>query len=91
MPEERGWTVLLSKQAERSLRRLPEGVLQRVDRVLQTLEETPIPAGSRKLSGYPDVYRVRVGDWRIVYVVDWKNRTILVAKIAPRGDAYRNL
>ncbi|MFN3761785.1 MAG: type II toxin-antitoxin system RelE family toxin [Anaerolineae bacterium] len=85
------WNVVLTRQVEKTVRDLPDSVLRRVDRVLQELEETPIVRGSKKLSGYPNLYRIRVGDWRIVYMLDRPAKTVLVVKIAPRGDVYRNL
>ncbi|MBO9371687.1 MAG: type II toxin-antitoxin system RelE/ParE family toxin [Chloroflexi bacterium] len=91
MAEEGLWNVVLTRQAEKAIQRLPRSILHRVDRVFQTLEENPIPTGSKKLSGHSDLYRIRVGDWRIVYVLDRTNKTVLVVKIAPRGDVYRNL
>lgn len=85
------WNVVLTRQAEKAVRALPDSVLRRLDRVLQELEEDPISRGSKKLAGHPDLYRIRVGDWRIVYILDRPARTVLVVKIAPRGDVYRNL
>ncbi|MCX7854428.1 MAG: type II toxin-antitoxin system RelE/ParE family toxin [Anaerolineae bacterium] len=89
--DEGKWNVILTRQAEKAVRALPDSVLRRVDRILQTLEENPISKGSKKLSGHPDLYRIRVGDWRIVYMLDRPARTVLVVKIARRGDVYRNL
>jgi mRNA interferase RelE/StbE len=91
MAEEGLWNVVLTRQAEKAIRRLPLSILHRVDHILQTLEENPVPSGSKKLSGHSDLYRIRVGDWRIVYILDRTNKMVLVVKIAPRGEAYRNL
>ncbi|MGB9775940.1 MAG: type II toxin-antitoxin system RelE family toxin [Anaerolineae bacterium] len=81
----------MTRRAEKAVRVLPDSVLRRADQVLQRLEEDPIPAGSKKLSGHPDLYPIRIGDWRIVYALDRPARTVLIIKIAPRGDVYRNL
>jgi len=55
------------------------------------LAKNPRPAGCKKLSGFDNLYRVRVGDWRISYAIEDERLVILVLEIAPRGDAYRNL
>ena len=55
------------------------------------LAKNPRPAGCKKLSGFDNLYRVRVGDWRISYAIEDERLVILVLEIALRGDAYRNL
>ena len=53
------------------------------------LGEEPHPAGSRKLMGYDDVFRIRVGVYRIIYSVSGRNLVIVVLKIGHRKDIYR--
>ena len=63
----------------------------RVTRKLDALEENPRPFGAEKLAGPEDLYRVRVGDWRIVYAIEDDALLVLLLDISPRGGAYRNL
>jgi mRNA interferase RelE/StbE len=70
------------------LARLPTAVQKRVARVLLSLEEEPFPAGCKKLKNR-DGWRVRVGDYRILYVADKAARQIVVGVIAHRRDVYR--
>ena len=84
------WQVLVSRRAERVLRRLPKDVLLRISATIDKLAADPHPPGSRKLSGH-DLYRIRVGAWRIIYAVHDDELVVLVLTVASRGEAYRNL
>jgi len=53
------------------------------------LAEDPRPRGSKKLSGYEDVFRIRVGRFRVLYSVAKKRLVILILKIGHRRDVYR--
>ncbi len=91
MVESRQWDIVLTREAEKSLRRLPRTLLQRIDRVLAQLSENPTPLDCKRLTGYPNLYRVRVGGGRIVYTLEHDRLVVLVIRIAPRGEVYRNL
>ncbi|OQA43738.1 MAG: Plasmid stabilization system protein [Chloroflexi bacterium ADurb.Bin325] len=84
------WTVILERQPERLLRRLPRDLLQRLDAAILALGENPRPPGCKRLRGH-DLYRVRVGDWRITYAIEDDRLIVLVVEVAPRGGAYRDL
>ncbi len=87
----RRYTVILERQAEKTLRKLPKEVLSRVDRLLLSLAEEPRPVGCKKLRGYEHLYRLRAGDWRLTYAIEEDQLVVLVVEIAPRGEAYRDL
>ena len=87
----RRYTVIVERQVEKALRRLPKQVLARVDRLLLNLADEPRPAGCKKLRGYETLYRLRVGDWRLIYAIEDDELVVLVIEIAPRGEAYRDL
>lgn len=87
----RRYTVIVERQAEKTLRRLPKEILLRVDRLLLSLADEPRPIGCKKLRGYESLYRLRVGDWRIIYSVVNDELAVLVIEIAPRGEVYRDL
>ena len=63
--------------------------MARIVTQIQTLAVNPFPQGCRKLSGEADTYRVRAGNYRIIYEVEGKNLLILVLKIGHRKDVYR--
>ena len=81
--------VEVSRTAEKQLRRLPRGDQERVVRKMLLLAEDPFPQGARKLTGYDDVYRVRVGRYRILYSVSRRRLVIVILKVGHRRDIYR--
>ncbi len=75
--------------AERELRKLPSIVVARVSGVIDSLVVNPFPAHSVKLAGSINAYRIRVGDYRIVYTVENKVLLITVIRVRHRKEAYR--
>ncbi|CAN5528297.1 MAG: type II toxin-antitoxin system RelE/ParE family toxin [Chloroflexota bacterium] len=83
--------VDLAPAAQRQLRRLPPGDAARLRAPILALALEPRPAGATKLSG-TDFWRVRVGDLRIVYVIDDAARVVVVLKVARRSEStYRRV
>lgn len=83
------YRLVLRPAAQRDLERLPRTVLGRVERAVERLRENPHPLGCKKLSGFENEWRVRVGDYRILYIIDDAQQEIRVARIAHRREAYR--
>lgn len=81
--------VLLSGAAERDRRKLAPEIRSRITRALLALEQDPRPPGVTKLSGTSDGWRIRVGDYRILFEVDDDAQTVLVLRVAHRREAYR--
>jgi mRNA interferase RelE/StbE len=83
------YAVLLEKSAARFLLRLRDAKLKsRLDEAIESLADDPRPPGCRKLAGTTDRYRVRVGDYRIVYRIDDGKVTVLVLLIGHRREVY---
>ena len=83
------YEVEIARSAEKQLRRLPRSDQERIASTLMSLATDPLPTGVRKLSGYDDVFRVRVGRYRILYSISEQALTILVLKIGHRQSVYR--
>ena len=83
------YAVLLLPAAEREWRKLPHEIRTRINRTLLALEDTPRPHGVTKLSGGSDRWRVRVGDYRIIYRIDDAAREVTILRIAHRRQVYR--
>jgi mRNA interferase RelE/StbE len=83
------YSVLVKRSAERELRDIPKRDLGRVMARIRGLAEDPRPPGGEKLSGH-DRYRLRQGDYRVVYAVDDEERTVEVVKIGHRREVYRD-
>jgi mRNA interferase RelE/StbE len=82
------YTVEVKPAARRELEALPDHVLSRVVRKLESLGHTPRPVGCKKLKGYKDQWRVRVGDWRVLYIIDDAAKLVSVTRIAHRREVY---
>jgi len=83
------YRVEVSATAEKQIRKLERADQIRVLRAIQDLARNPYPRGSRKLRGYEDVLRVRVGSYRILYSVEADRLVIIVLKVGGRKDVYR--
>jgi mRNA interferase RelE/StbE len=83
------YRVLLSNHAEKDLLSLPSDIIKRIDNRLRVLSSSPYPEGVAKLKGKEsDGWRIRVGDYRILYQVSDREHTVRVYRIKHRRDAY---
>jgi len=78
----------LARSARKELEALPDAALVRIARALDALPPNPRPRGCKKLRGASDLWRVRVGDYRIIYHLDDRAHLIEVRAIRDRKDAY---
>jgi len=83
------YEVVFARSARRELEALPERLAGRVLRRIEGLRTTPRPRGCRKLVSSDSLWRLRVGDHRIVYAVDDTEKLVDVIAIRHRRDAYR--
>jgi len=83
--------VEIKSSARRELRSLPAQARRRVDAAILTLAENPRPPRAKKLAVGEDLYRVRVGDYRIIYQVREKVLLVLIVKVGHRKDVYGSL
>ena len=83
--------IEVSATAEKQIRKLPREDQVRVLRAIQPLATEPIPPGSRKIRGYDDVFRIRVGNYRILYRVAGRRLLIIILKIGHRREIHRSL
>lgn len=83
------YTIELAPKAERALKKIAKDLQRRIIRALLSLEKEPRPKGVKKLSGELDLWRIRVGDHRMVYQIQDEVLTVLVVKIGHRRDIYR--
>lgn len=83
------YSILLAPPAERQLKALTEPAQKRIVKRLRTLKDNPRPQGVKKLAGEEDLYRIREGDYRIIYTIQDKQLIALVVKIGDRKGVYR--
>lgn len=88
---ERGRRVELAPAAQRQLRRLPPGDAARLRGPILALAIDPRPPGATKLAG-TDLWRLRVGDLRVVHLIEDEDRVVVVLRVARRSErTYRGL
>lgn len=84
------YSLLIKASAGRELERLgTKSDRARIVERIQALADNPRPQGSEKLAGYSDRFRVRQGNFRVVYHVDDQRREVTIFKIGDRKDVYR--
>ncbi|MDD5222387.1 MAG: type II toxin-antitoxin system RelE/ParE family toxin [bacterium] len=82
------YSVALKRSAEKELDILPDKIHDHIVSQLLAFKENPRPTGVIKLRGRPG-YRKRVGDYRILYIIDDENKRVEVVSIAHRKEVYR--
>jgi len=82
------YSVVIKRAAERELDSLPGAVRRRIFEKLLTLEESPRPVGSKKLVGGSG-YRLRIGDYRVLYEVNDPAHLVTVFAVGHRREVYR--
>lgn len=83
------YRVILEQTAQRDLKALDPVIARRVQEKLLSLEQNPRPQGVRKLRAVrPQRYRLRVGDWRVLYTVDDPLHEVRIYRIKHRAKAY---
>ena len=89
------YTIELTPAAEKALLKLGKkdrAIMVRIDRALLSLSDNPTPPNSKHLVGeVANLYRLRVGDYRIIYQIDGGKLIILVVHVGHRKDVYRHL
>ena len=84
------WTIEVAPREQTHLLSLPSPLRERIRKQIDLLEQNPYRhAAGKKLKGAPDRFRLRVGDYRIVYRVDASARRVRVERIRHRRDVYR--
>ncbi len=80
--------LLLSSSAQKDLDKLPDNITLRISKKLYDLVVNPYIHGSEKLSGNKG-YRIRIGDYRVVYLIDKKSQIVTIIKVRHRREVYR--
>ena len=84
------YQIRVSPVALKYLKSLSPSLKKRIDDKILALAKNPRPAGAKTLKGMKGLLRVRVGDYRIIYKVEYERLLILIIKIGHRGDVYRH-
>lgn len=82
------WRLDIARDAKKELARLPDHMQTRIAKAILALEQNPFPHGCKKLKNR-DGWRIRVGDYRVLYFADAKARQIVIGVIGHRREVYR--
>jgi len=85
------YTVTFTLAGEKSLAKLEHSVARRIRAKVLALAVTPRPSGCVKLHGYSDLYRIRIGEYRVIYQINDPQQVVEVAFAAHRREVYRDL
>lgn len=83
------WRIEFTPRAVRDLGALPANDQRRIARAIDRLAEHPHPRGARKLQGADPLWRLRVGDHRVIYLVEHDRIVVTVVRVGHRRDVYR--
>lgn len=84
------YKIVFTKEAAKALQKIPRNVARLIREKLETLAADPYAdhPNNKKLQGR-EGYRLRIGDWRVIYEIQNDQLVILVLRVAPRGEVYR--
>ena len=83
------YAVVFARSARKELQNLDAQVARRILKQIEALVTTPRPSGVAKLEGASDLWRIRVGDWRVVYRVSDRDHLVDIMAVRHRSDVYR--
>ena len=82
------YSLEIKPSAAKELDALDDVLFARIDRKIMVLPENPRPPGCKKLRGYQDHWRIRVGDWRVLYLIDDDAKRVSITRVAHRREVY---
>jgi mRNA interferase RelE/StbE len=78
----------IKPSARKELENLSDSLIARLAPKIDGLAADPRPSGCRKLHGYKDLWRIRVGDYRVVYIIDDDRKMVSITRVAHRRQVY---
>lgn len=85
------YRILYEKRVFKDLAKIPDMAVAKIRDTLKELLPNPVPVGSKKLSGRASLYRLRQSNYRVIYIVDFKEKEIRVILVGHRKEIYRQL
>jgi mRNA interferase RelE/StbE len=85
------YEIFIEKKAEKDLRKLPKNYQNKIIQKILNLKDNPKPIEARKITSSENYYRIKVGDYRIIYEINYKEKRINIFRVRHRKEAYRNL
>ena len=82
------YSIVIARSASRELAKLPNDVIDQIQLAVNALADDPRPANCKKLKGFKGLYRIRSGDYRVIYRVEDQQLIIEVVRIGDRKDIH---
>ena len=83
------YDVLIERTAERDIKSLPTALVDRILPRITALADNPRPTGCHKLAGSKNDWRIRIGDYRVVYEIDDARKQVKILRVRHRREVYR--
>ncbi len=87
----RKYEILIHRNVQKIIKKLPKNLILKMLDSMNKLADDPRPNGSKKLKGYKNLWRIRVGEWRIIYAIEDERLIVVVVELTTRGQAYKDL
>ena len=87
-------TIIATKRVRKQIDDLPKDIKSKIEELLDVLKVTPIPVKThdvKKIKGRENIYRVRIGDYRVVYKYEKKEKQIEILLVLPRSKVYKKM
>lgn len=82
------YSIVIASSAEKELRRLDRAVQSRITAAILALGDNPRPAGCLKIKTEEGAWRIRIGDYRVAYIIDDQAKLVTVMRVGSRGNFY---
>ena len=83
------YQIQFAASAKKDREKIPKKDRDRIDKAIALLGENPRPSKSNKLTGTENLYRIRVGDYRVIYSISEKDVTVFIVRVRHRKEAYK--
>jgi mRNA interferase RelE/StbE len=83
------YEILWKRSAVKELKQLPKETIKKIHSIVTGLSDNPLPEGVRKLVGSEHTFRIRSGDYRIVYSIRSEKLTVEIIRVGHRKDIYK--
>lgn len=85
------YEIKYHREVFKDLDKVPDDIVKRVAGIIKELSSNPFPANCKKISGKLNAYRLKMGDYRVIYTVSHQENQIKIFRVRHRKDVYRNL
>jgi mRNA interferase RelE/StbE len=85
------YELYIERRAEKDLKKLEASLFSEIVARIKELADNPHPHGSKKIAGSQNDWRIRIGNYRVLYEIDNKTKTIKIMRVKHRREAYRDL